>query len=136
MLTNRLYKHFEHLENLCNLIGATAFTFNKTTLQFSVNPRQQQKLNRNYNLTILWLVITWFIIHQHHKSGDFDNFNQGMAFGLVLLLVTAGLSITRWYTHDLCKMINGCINFLYFMHRKLYTTPLIFIWILIFTLVS
>jgi len=118
MLIIRLRKYFEFLEYLCNFFGAIAFSFNYKTQTFSVNPNQQQKLSRNCNLTLLWLLLTFLIVHRHNSSDNFDNFNQGLTFGLVLLLETAGLSITRWFTHDLGIYVNDNILFLQFLHRK------------------
>lgn len=121
MLTPFILKLIHFLPFLRN-IGVIPLTYNPKRGTFSVDLQAENKEIRNFLMHLVWIGLSAVVLVQFYRSKNFDSLNQVFPLWLVLLLVAMGYSLTTCYPHDTCKLANGIVTFLPYLHSKIMLT--------------
>ncbi len=113
--------------NLALLLRFTAF-FNVSTIRFHKS-KQILWCDKSYKATqktfrklyIIFLLYIGWVIHTFSFRSDqnSDEINQILAFQLGGLLWFLNLSISAYFSIDICRIFNGLIVYFRRLHRKL-----------------
>jgi len=121
MFSIRLLWLFSVYNKLFQVFGIFYGGNDRDQKSFHLIPGQQWKAKLTFNITLLWCLSIVIISVKYFRLGDIDRYNMTIACSLVISITMLSYSIFRWYSHDICILLNGFTKFVDYLQSKFFT---------------
>lgn len=124
MFGNRFFKFFNVLTRLGQSIGSCYISVDlkEQRLVLTKNPKVISRVNLNYNLTSFWCVSSFALVLKFYLCNDKERFNLTLFFWVGGFTFYTILSVFRWFTFDVCRVLNAHFVYFRYLQGKFFAT--------------
>lgn len=120
MFSKRFFRLYLYLIQINHYAGATPLKIEKHTLKLSVDSKAIPRVRINFYLNVLWIFLSFVIIHIRIKAKEDDQLYISLAFLLALILMSVTVSILTFHSQNCCRAISGVLSLVIKIHSEFF----------------